>query len=248
MNCAEFQQVLPDIIGGDRSAEQQAHLTSCSVCSLLVADLNTICQQARQLQGSEEPAPRVWLSIAAALQKEEADFDRIADAARSLQASEEPSPRVWNSLEIALRQEGLIRQPQRDPLLVRRFPWGWSRAWLPVAAALIVAVVLIAYPPKVRRTAPPAQPGTAPSLLANSTPTPAHVGNDDEQLLEVVASRAPSMRAAYAANLKSVNDYIRDAEESVKSDPNDEEAQQSLMAAYEQRAMVYEMALDRSLP
>jgi hypothetical protein len=56
------------------------------------------------------------------------------------------------------------------------------------------------------------------------------------------------MRAAYAANLKSVNDYIRDAEESVKSDPNDEEAQQSLMAAYEQRAMVYEMALDRSLP
>ena len=43
-------------------------------------------------------------------------------------------------------------------------------------------------------------------------------------------------------------DYIRDAEQTVQNDPNDEEAQRSLMAAYEQKAMVYEMALDRSLP
>jgi len=45
-----------------------------------------------------------------------------------------------------------------------------------------------------------------------------------------------------------VNEYIRDAEESAQADPNDEEAQQSLMDAYEQRAMVYDMALDRSMP
>ena len=56
------------------------------------------------------------------------------------------------------------------------------------------------------------------------------------------------MRASYAANLQNVNAYIRDAEQTVQSDPNDEEAQHSLMAAYEQKAMVYEMALDRSLP
>jgi transposase-like protein len=84
--------------------------------------------------------------------------------------------------------------------------------------------------------------------MANLPPVTNHSSNDDEQLLDMVASRAPAMRAAYATNLQSVNDYIRDAEESVKSDPNDEEAQQSLMAAYEQKAMVYEMALDRSLP
>ncbi len=56
------------------------------------------------------------------------------------------------------------------------------------------------------------------------------------------------MRTSYADNLQNVNAYIRDAEQTVQNDPNDEEAQRSLMAAYEQKAMVYEMALDRSLP
>ena len=45
-----------------------------------------------------------------------------------------------------------------------------------------------------------------------------------------------------------MNNYIRDAQESVNADPNDEEAQQALMHAYGQKSMIYEMALDRSLP
>jgi hypothetical protein len=48
--------------------------------------------------------------------------------------------------------------------------------------------------------------------------------------------------------LRNVNAYIQDARESAEADPNDEEAQQSLMDAYQQKAMVYEMALNRSLP
>ncbi|HZE28154.1 MAG TPA: hypothetical protein VE083_12230, partial [Terriglobales bacterium] len=71
---------------------------------------------------------------------------------------------------------------------------------------------------------------------------------NDEQLLEEVASRAPMMRAAYESNLKDVNAYIRDAQDSVNADPNDEQAQQALMDAYGQKSMIYEMALDRSLP
>jgi len=63
-----------------------------------------------------------------------------------------------------------------------------------------------------------------------------------------VGARMPSMRDAYEANLRTVNAYIRDAEQSAHSDPNDEVAQQYLRNAYEQKAMVYEMALDRSLP
>jgi hypothetical protein len=72
--------------------------------------------------------------------------------------------------------------------------------------------------------------------------------NEDQQLLEAVGSRAPAMQAQYASDLKNVNDYIQDAEQSAQADPNDEEAQQIVMDAYEQRATVYEMALDRSLP
>jgi len=71
---------------------------------------------------------------------------------------------------------------------------------------------------------------------------------DDQDLLEVVGSQSPTMRAEYAANLKNVNAYIREAEETAKANPEDEQAQESLMNAYEQRSMVYEMAMDRSLP
>jgi hypothetical protein len=55
------------------------------------------------------------------------------------------------------------------------------------------------------------------------------------------------MRDAYEQNLRAVNAYIHDAEQSANNDPNDEVAQQYLRNAYEQKAMVYEMALDRSL-
>jgi len=209
MTCGEFQKILPDIMEGQRKAEHAAHLQSCSACSGLVSDLSLISQQARLLQ-----------------------------------ASEEPSPRVWNQIEIALRQEGLIRQPGRDRSVVSAFSRRWSPAWLlPVAAILAIAFGIVAY--KGRPSQPQIADNTvaapvAMSLAANS--------NDDQQLLEVVGSRTPSMRISYADNLQNVNAYIQNAESSVKNDPNDEEAQHSLMAAYEQKAMVYEMALDRSLP
>ncbi len=180
------------------------------------------------------------------------DLNAISREARRLRGSEEPSPRVWNSIEIDLRREGLIRQPQREPSLVSAFSRAWSPAWLlPVAAALLVAIGVMAYQrrglsPQPRIAQTPAAPhAVTVAAQPNANLTTAH---EDQQLLEAVGSRAPSMRAAYEANLQSVNAYIRDAEESAQADPNDEEAQQSLMDAYQQRATVYEMALDRSLP
>jgi len=208
MTCVEFQEVLPDIMEGQRNAEHEAHLHSCSVCSGLVSDLNLISEQARFLQ-----------------------------------ASEEPSPRVWNRLEIALRQEGLIRQPGRDRSLVAAFSRRWSPAWLlPVAAILVIAFGIVVY------KGGPSKQQIADKTIAAPAQVSAGNNGDDQRLLEVVGSRTPSMRASYAANLQNVNAYIRDAEQTVQNDPNDEEAQHSLMAAYEQKAMVYEMALDRSLP
>ena len=63
-----------------------------------------------------------------------------------------------------------------------------------------------------------------------------------------MSSHSPTLLASYQADLRDVNSYIRDAEQSVETNPNDAEAQQYLMDAYDQKAMVYEMALNRSLP
>jgi hypothetical protein len=223
MNCREFQRVLPELMEGGGNAEQEGHVASCSPCSNLVSDLKAISSAARLLQGSEEP-----------------------------------SPRVWNSLEVALRQERLIRQPQPSSTSISASSRRWRVVWLaPAAAAVVIISGLIlsrrssVEAPRVAQS--PAAPLSSTSLPASAGAAGAvayftGVANDDQQLLEEIGSRSPAMRAEYAANLQTVNAYIRDAEESAKEDPSDQEAQQSVMNAYEQRAMVYQMALDRSLP
>jgi len=171
-----------------------------------------------------------------------ADLNAISQQARFLKSSEEPSPWVWNSIEIALRQEGLICQPQAGasrpsvPLL------GWKLRWLvPLAAAFLVAFGVLMHQ---HRTASVAERRNPPVGVVTADA----MAGEDVQLLNTVAERMPSMRASYEANLRLVNAYIRDAEQSAHNDPNDEVAQQYLRNAYEQKAMVYQMALDRSLP
>lgn len=63
MTCAEFQKVLPYIIDGGGSEEEQEHLRSCHVCSDLVADLRYIADVAKLLLPMEDPDPRVWKAI-----------------------------------------------------------------------------------------------------------------------------------------------------------------------------------------
>ncbi len=174
-------------------------------------------------------------------------LEAIVREAPSLQATDEPSPRVWNSIEIILRQEKLIREPQRErhhsilPSLRQR--WGVA-AWLvPSAAALLVGVGFLLYQqrPNTREAAVAKPAAVSPNAAATGDMS-------DEQLLQEVSARAPMMRASYESNLRDVNNYIRDAQDSVNANPNDEEAQQALMDAYGQKSMIYEMALDRSLP
>jgi hypothetical protein len=222
MNCAEFQELLPEVIDSPRTVEQEAHLKSCPLCSELVAELDLISREAPQLQ-------------------------EFAD----------PNPRVWNSIEIALRQEGLIREPSHGLELVPPVRRRWTLAWLtPVAAVAALAVGVFIYQNNARDTRPVAQVTTSAPATMTSMQTGKNLrslnnsnrSSEDQQLLEAVGSRSPAVQAQYASNLQNVDAYIRDAEASAQADPNDEEAQQIVMDAYEQRATVYEMALDRSLP
>ena len=181
-----------------------------------------------------------------------ADLDAISEQARFLRASEDPSPWLWNSIEVALRQEGLIRQPHHDHSSAYPARLSWRLRWLVPAAAALLVVFGVLLHERGTGAADLAKKPSAPTGVVTADLRPANtaeiMGGDDLQLLNTVASRVPSMRDSYEANLRAVNAYIRDAEESASSHPNDEIAQQYLRNAYEQKAMVYEMALDRSLP
>jgi hypothetical protein len=171
------------------------------------------------------------------------DLNAISHQARLLQDSDEPAARVWNSIEIALRREGLIRAPESAPFRVPSRPSRWRLAWLiPAAVIILLTLGVVQYKRSPVQTA---------QVTSNSSMATSEIADasspDDQQLLDVVSRRAPAMRASYEANLRDVNSYIRDAEESAKINPNDEQAQQYLMNAYEQKSMVYEIALNRSV-
>ncbi len=178
------------------------------------------------------------------------DLQAIAEGARQLRTSEEPSPRVWNSIEITLRQEGLIRKPEpaRQRFAVPSFAsrWGAARWLVPAAAVLLLGFVLWLNNRPITRVAEE-QAANSPGMAVSPQASVAS-DTDDQQMLAEVAQAAPLMKAAYEDNLRSVNAYIRDAQWSVEQNPNDEEAREYLLQAYEQKAMLYEMALDRSLP
>jgi len=70
MTCAEFQKVLPYIIDGGGSPEEQEHLATCHICSDLVADLRYIAEMAKLLVPMEDPNPRVWNGIAKGIERE----------------------------------------------------------------------------------------------------------------------------------------------------------------------------------
>jgi hypothetical protein len=205
MDCVELQESLAEVEDGS-GVEQQAHLRSCPACTALVKELDLIIAAAGELQGADEP-----------------------------------SPRVWNSIEIALRQEGLI-QPQRagKPLLpsfVAR--WGAARWLVPAAAMLLLAVGIY-----VRRESQPQR------LVQEASVTgPVSASDvDDADVMQEVATHAPTLKTQYEENLRQVNQSIRDAQGAVDENPNDEDARRSLMDAYQQKSMLFEMAMDRSLP
>jgi hypothetical protein len=202
MNCLQFETTLSDYLEGARSSEQQAHLSSCSACSSLLADLNLISAEALSLRESDGPAPH-----------------------------------VWTALEKELRREGLIREPSLPDFLVR-----WKTAWLvPVAAALLIAAGIKLYqPPKIGDNQPVAKEQT-PRI-----PVLPVVSAEDKDILTTVASRPPAQVAAYRNDLDQANAFIHDAQEALKNDPNDIYSQQLLINAYEQKQMVYRLAVDQN--
>lgn len=210
MNCVELQNSLAEVEDGN-SAEQQAHLKTCSQCSALVRELMRIVSTATELRGASEP-----------------------------------SPRVWNSIEIALRQEGLIHPPRAGRSLIPSLGsrWAWARWMAPAAAALLLAVGLY-----VRQHSISVQLARDAAGTSSQPPVSETIaGLKDDDLLQEIAQQAPAIRTQYESDLRHVNEYIHDAQGIVDAHPNDEEARRSLMEAYQEKAMLFELAMDRSLP
>ena len=260
MTCSDVERVLPELLDGAPDGalpeEVKAHVKSCPACSDLVSDLKLIASEARQLAASEEPAPRVWVRIAAQLRAEGLISDPVT-------GDPEPAP----------SRPVFVPVPERTSSGRR-----WSAWWLaPVAAAVLAAgsyVVTHKPVPQVATQQTPATLGTA-AVTATVTPSPVPVpapqqltrksakpafsksatavksavepapSEEDQQFLSAVSTLAPSMRTTYEIQLQAVNADIRETQAYVDRNPGDMDARQHLMDAYQQKALLYQIALDR---
>lgn len=202
------------------------------------------------VQGSPTPEQQVHLNSCPACSGLLRDLSTIASQAKLLAAVDEPSPAVWNALEARLRSEGLIRRSEPTYLPSRPSLWQrWRASWLvPVAAALAVIAVVKLYRPagvgndiSVAKQVPAVVQQTASKGKAK-----APLSRDDQQWLRTVANRPPAQLAKFQADLDQANAFIEDAQESLQRDPNDFYMQQMLINAYEQKQMLYELAVDNN--
>jgi hypothetical protein len=219
MTCIELQESLAEAESAS-TPEQQIHLKICPECAALVRELNLIVSSAVDLRGADEP-----------------------------------SPRVWNSIEIALRREGLIHPPRPRHSLLPSFnaPWRSARWLAPVAATLLIVLGTYVYQhapstqiaKNVAQNVTPAASDSAGNAMSSDASI---AGLNDADLLQEAAQQTPAMKAEFEEDLRRVNQYIRDAREVVAANPNDEEAHRTLLEAYQEKSMLFELAMDRSLP
>ena len=262
MNCSDVDRILPEIIDSkardgapinDLDFEFQAHLRNCLHCSELVSDLKLIASEARQLSDAEEPSPNVWLRIAAELRSE------------GLIREPEPVSRPVMVRAQRGRWKAFWLAPVAIAILAAGSYFLTHRTTPPAMQKSAKSVdpepqIQVAEQPAAPPTSTPAaQKSTTPSR--NQTPhvralqappddseqakLSAPPATDDQRFLSEVSSRAPTMRATYENELRAVNREIQETREYLRRYPEDMDARQHLLEVYQQKAMLYQIALDR---
>jgi hypothetical protein len=243
MNCSDVQDVLPEINDRSENFELEAHLKSCVECSDLMSELELIATEARSLAETDEPAERVWVRIAAELRAEGIIRDNVSSVRSVPSAIKTRRWNVWWLLPIAaalLAAGSYVIKPRPTAPLAASNPPSAATAVDQAKAQAKVPAQANNVTPSLRSATPGASTEIALGQDANRAPMQT-VGTSDQVLLNGVS---PDMRSAFENQLRAVNGYIRDADDYLKQNPEDEDARQHLMDAYEQREMLYHMALD----
>ncbi len=169
-----------------------------------------------------------------------ADLKYIAEAAKLLVPMEDPPKRVWDGIQRSLERDGAAARPSGPRGRLLSFLHSSSVPWAFALIVFAALALILAYRKLPLSTE---QSSINPAVAVARIPV-----NDDQQVLAVVERNVPSLRPTFETNLRSVNAYIDDASRMLQQDPNDEFARQALQRAYEQKTMLYQMALSHSAP
>jgi hypothetical protein len=260
MTCSELQEVLPELLDVPAEerypAEFQSHLRDCTDCSELVSDLRSISGEAHHLAANDEPSPLLWLRISAQLRSEGIIRDqasKVIDRGRY-----RPHQQAWWRLSwlapvvaVLLVAGTYVIRHRPTPVAERKAPSSVANPTQNVSP--VPAPQIAASPssdaPKVA-TKDSSSPNNAidagtTEQLARTRAEESAPSSDDEQFLSVVSTHAPAMKVTYEKQLQAVNADIRETQAYVDQNPSDADARQHLMDAYQQKALLYQIGLDR---
>jgi hypothetical protein len=176
------------------------------------------------------------------------DLRYIAEQAKLLLPMHDPNPRVWQGIEQSLQREGLLEGRMSPPGHSSNYstPQQQAKSWTPLGSVLALLAVIgftaLLYNYNAKQLPP------TPLSAQNSSAEPAQLNSDDNRLISQLSEQSPDARIAYESSLRDVNAYISDAQKAAENDPEDAAAQELLQDAYQQKEMVYQMAIARSLP
>jgi ribosomal protein S15P/S13E len=271
MTCSEVEKILPEIMDGAPDGEYRSafegHLKSCPVCAELVSDLKLISTEAKNLRESDDPPAYLWQEIAAQLRAEGVIREEPQRTWGPVLVPARPVRR-WSAWWLAPVAACLVAG---GAYVIQHHPAAQvakNTATVPVTAPAPVATNV----PEATTEAQAQKPATviAPTSTAPTKPAVAKKSNsgdvvelakipkteqentneaaptaEDQQFLSVVSTRAPSMRASVESQLQAVNEDIREVQEYLARNPRDVDARQQLMDAYQKKALLYQIALDR---
>ena len=268
MTCSDVRRVLPEMLDGAPDSafhlEFDHHVRTCPECSGLMSDLDLIATEAPRLAANEEPGPHVWAQIAAQLRAEGVIREPLdgkgefrATPARPILVPRSQSQR-WSAWWLAPVAAALIaagsyfvsHKPATQIAQIEAPAPATATGAVETPAANPVSGSPTSTPvskPDSVQTAHKAdrsELASAKSSDVNTSIEP-EANADDQQFLSEVSTRAPSMRATYESQLRAVNADIRESQAYVDQNPGDAEARQHLMDAYQQKALLYQIALDR---
>jgi hypothetical protein len=218
--CRQFELELSAYLEGESRPEVPRHAASCPFCSVLLADLQLIRTEVRSLPLQEPPA------------------------------------RVWANVRATLAAEGIIREPEsragwfKFPVLAHwAAPVGALAALVVISAALLVPSASIDHARTAAWLSVSDRDAIAARVLEVEDNTLANTVSElEKSFASRQASLEPSVKQAYLAGLKTLDNSIRETRASVEREPGNTLARQYLVAAYTQKAEVLAAALKFDVP
>lgn len=188
--------------------------------------------------GSRDSAAQKHLRDCASCRSFVEDLGAIRAVAHGFDASDaEPPERIWPSLRAQLVQEGIIRNVAPKSRVSGLFA-GWFPA-LPrpaLAGAYLAALIAIAFglsgPINSRLNRQRWLDGTQSS----TTPLSAQLMSAEQASFSSLPASESPVTASLHKNLEIVDNYISLCENSVREEPDNEDARDYLYGAYQQKA------------